>query len=254
MIERLKKNKFLVVVVIIYIGLAITNMEKAVLSVKNSGYYIKEMLMIMPVVFLLTALIEAWVPKEMIMEHLGENSGLKGSFISILLGSISAGPIYAAFPVCKTLLKKGASISNIIVILSAWAVIKVPMLANEAKFLSPKFMATRWVFTTIAIIIMGYIISKIVKREDIPMETEEMEEGFVLVDEKYCIGCGVCENLTPKYFKITNNKASILKDNVEYGDEEKVEEAKEQCPVKAIKFGSTNQHKEKMAKEAVGLK
>ena len=31
-------------------------------------------------------------------------------------------------------LKKGASISNIVIILSAWAVIKVPMLANEAKF------------------------------------------------------------------------------------------------------------------------
>lgn len=131
--------------------------------------------MIMPVIFLLTALIEAWVPKEMIMEYLGDESGLKGSFISLLLGSVSAGPIYAAFPVCKTLLKKGASISNIVVILSAWAVIKIPMLANEAKFLSPKFMAVRWILTTISIIIMGYIISKLVKREDIPMEGERIE-------------------------------------------------------------------------------
>src|SRR5690554_4756543 len=153
------------------------------------------MLTIMPVIFLLTSLIEAWVPKKMIMEYLGDKSGLKGSFISILLGSISAGPIYAAFPVCKTLIKKGASISNIVVILSAWAVIKVPMLANEAKFLSPKFMATRWVFTTISIIIMGYIVSKLVKREDIPMEEEKIETGKILVNEAYCIGCGVCEKL-----------------------------------------------------------
>ena len=99
--------------------------------------------MIMPVIFLLTTLIEAWVPKEMIMEHLGDESGLKGALISLLLGSVSVGSIYVAFPVCKTLFKKGASISNIVVILSAWAVIKIPMLANEAKFLSPKFMAIR---------------------------------------------------------------------------------------------------------------
>ncbi len=107
MMDIIKKNRFLVAVILIYLVLFMTNMEKASLSVGNSFYYIKEMLMIMPVIFLLTALIEAWVPKEMIMEYLGDESGLKGgSFISLLLGSVSAGPIYAAFPVCKTLLKK----------------------------------------------------------------------------------------------------------------------------------------------------
>jgi len=101
MIKKLKENKFLVFVVLIYIGLFAINGEKAALSVKNSGYYIKEMLTIMPVVFLLTALIDTWIPQETIMDYLGDESGLKGSFISIFLGSISAGPIYAAFPVCK---------------------------------------------------------------------------------------------------------------------------------------------------------
>lgn len=151
MIERLKKNKFLVVVPVISMILFITNTEKALLSVKNSGYYIKEMLMIMPVVLLLTVLIEAWVPKKMIMEHLGDESGLKGAFISLLFSIVSAGPIYATFSVCKTLLRKGARVSNIVVMLSVWAVIKVPILTNEAKFLSPKFMVTRWILTTLSI-------------------------------------------------------------------------------------------------------
>ncbi|HSH36674.1 permease [Schnuerera sp.] len=237
MIEKLKKNKFLVIVAFVYLILFIISSEKAVLSVKNSGYYIKEMLTIMPVIFLLTSLIEAWVPKKMIMEYLGDKSGLKGSFISILLGSISAGPIYAAFPVCKTLIKKGASISNIVVILSAWAVIKVPMLANEAKFLSPKFMATRWVFTTISIIIMGYIVSKLVKREDIPMEEEKIETGKILVNEAYCIGCGVCEKLAPDYFKVENKKAKVVNSNIESKGEEQVIKAKEKCPANAIEVG-----------------
>ena len=245
MIERLKKNRFLVSVGLIYLILFIMSTEKAALSVKNSGYYIKEMLMIMPVVFLLTSLIEAWVPKKMIMENLGDESGLKGSLISILLGSISAGPIYAAFPVCKTLLKKGASISNIVVILSAWAVIKVPMLANEAKFLSPKFMATRWVLTTIAILVMGYIISKTVKREDIPMEDEKIEEGTVLIKEEYCIGCGICEKLAPEYFKVENKKAIVINKHIGNRVENKVKKAKEKCPANAIKIGVAKKAKEK---------
>lgn len=237
MIEKLKKNKFLVFIALLYIGLFIVNAEKAVLSVKNSGYYIKEMLTIMPVVFLLTALIDAWIPKETIMDYLGDESGFKGSLISIFLGSISAGPIYAAFPVCKTLLKKGASISNIVVILSAWAVIKIPMLANEVKFLSPKFMAVRWVLTTTAIIIMGYVISKIVKREDIPMEEEEVEEGKIIIKEEYCIGCGLCVKLAPEYFKMEANKAIVINNDSEIGQEINAIKAEEKCPGKAIRIG-----------------
>ena len=75
--------------------------SKAVQSLNNSLYYIKEMLIIMPVILLLTSLIEAWVPKKSIERALGEGSGFKGSVFSFLLGSFSAGPIYAAFPVCK---------------------------------------------------------------------------------------------------------------------------------------------------------
>lgn len=237
MIEKLKKNKFLVIVGAIYIILFITNTEKATLSVKNSSYYIKEMLMIMPVVFLLTSLLEAWVPKKMIMEHLGEGSGFKGSVISLILGSISAGPIYAAFPICKTLLKKGASIFNIVVILSAWAVIKVPMLANEAKFLSPKFMATRWVLTTIAIFIMGYIISKLVKKEDLPMENEDIEEGTIIVKSEFCIGCGICEKLVPEHFAMEGSKASVINNKVTEETETKAQKIQEKCPAKAIQVG-----------------
>ena len=238
MIDRIKKNLFLFGIVGIYLGLFIINTEKAILSVGNTGYYLKEMLIIMPVVFLLTALIEAWVPKHLIMNALGENSGLKGSFISIALGSISAGPIYAAFPVCKTLLNKGASISNIVVILSAWAVIKIPMLANEAKFLSPKFMVTRWIFTTISIIIMGYIVGKIVKKEDIPSDDDKLEEGQIYINKQSCIGCGICVTEAPEYFKLENKKAINIEEFINLEDDKDILEAKEKCPVNAIEIGT----------------
>lgn len=235
MMEKIKKNSFIVGVLGIYLILFVVNMTSAVEAVKNTGYYLKEMLFIMPVVFLLTALIEAWIPKDVIMNALGEDSGLKGSFISLALGSISAGPIYAAFPVCKMLLKKGASVSNIVVLLSSWAVIKIPMLANEAKFLSPKFMITRWIFTTIAIITMGYIVGKIVKREDIPLEEEALEKGEIVVNKQSCIGCGICVTEAPDYFKMEKGKAIPIKRLKDDGEEAIV--AMEKCPVNAIDIG-----------------
>ena len=84
----------------------IINQNMGIASVKNSFYYIKEMIMIMPVIFVLTALLDLWVPKGKIMKYLGKEAKQKASFFSLALGSISAGPIYAAFPLCVMLHKK----------------------------------------------------------------------------------------------------------------------------------------------------
>ncbi|SHH52805.1 permease [Caloranaerobacter azorensis] len=165
---KIKKNKLLTLVSLTYLILFLVNTDKAILSVKNSMYYVKEMLEIMPAIFVITALIEKNVPKKVILNNLGENSGFKGIILSFILGSFSAGPIYAAFPICRTLIKKGASVSNIVIILSSWAVIKVPMLLNEAKFLGIKFMFLRWILTIISILCMSYLVSLFVKRSNVP--------------------------------------------------------------------------------------
>lgn len=234
-LEKIKKYKLLSAVILAYVVLFITMPDKALAAVNNSMYYVFEMLMIMPVVFILTSLTEAWVPKEVIINSFGEKSGIKGNIFAFLLGSFSAGPIYAAFPVCKMLLKKGAGIANIVIVLSTWAVIKVPMLANEAKFLGPKFMAIRWVLTTISIFIMSYFISKVVKKEDMPQE-EEANKSAVSVNQDYCIGCGVCANICPKIFYLENKKAYAKNEVIAGPMAEKINKAAESCPSKAIDY------------------
>ncbi|SCY62305.1 permease [Alkaliphilus peptidifermentans] len=233
-IQYFNKNKLLTIVLLIYAVLFLITPAKAGLAVKNSIYYIVEMLQIMPVVFLLTAILEAWVPKEVIMNGFGERAGLKGSAFSFILGSLSAGPIYAAFPISKMLLKKGASVTNIVIILSTWAVVKVPMLANEAKFLGPKFMGVRWILTTIAIFIMAYLTAMIVKIESIPMTelTHKKKGGEININEQYCMGCGICTRISPKNFKMKNKKAKFKENDV--NDSENVNKAIEKCPVNAI--------------------
>lgn len=236
-IKKIKNNMFLTLVFIVYVFLTIFIPEKALQSFNNSLYYIKEMLIIMPVILLLTSLIEAWVPKKTIEDALGEKSGVKGILFSFLLGSFSAGPIYAAFPVCKTLMKKGANVLNIIIILSAWAVIKVPMLANESKFLGPKFMAVRWGLTTIAILIIALISSKIVKKEEIPVkESIEKEEAVLNVNNKFCIGCGLCIKVSPKHFIMEDKKAKVNKRILKAQEDEGIRYVIDKCPAKAIEY------------------
>lgn len=240
-IKRVRRNKLLFLVITIYLFLLGIMPDKAIQSSKNSMYYIIEMLEIMPVIFILTSLIEAWVPRKAIENSFGENSGIRGTIFSFLLGSFSAGPIYAAFPVCKMLLKKGASTSNIVVILSAWAVIKVPMLANEAKFLGAKFMAIRWILTTTSIFIIAYIMSKVVKKEDLLDEEEKQanENAVLAIRSQYCIGCGLCTKLSPDTFIICDKKAKLINENIQLqntDNAESINKTIEKCPTKAIYF------------------
>ena len=232
LVRKARANLFPVTVVAAYLLLFIFRPSIGVDSLKNSVYYIKEMLMIMPVIIVLTALLDAWVPKEQIMRYLGKSAGFKGAVFSLLLGSISAGPIYAAFPLCVMLHKKGASLRNLVVILSAWAVIKVPMLLNEMKFLGFRFMAVRWVLTVLAILIFSWITAKLVKDSDLPAG-EPRKTASCAVNRSACMGCGLCARKWPEQFGMENGKA-YCKDtpNVPHADTMKT--AAEACPVRAI--------------------
>ena len=232
LISKIKNNKLIFIVGISYIVLLIFYPDKGMKALSNTSYYLIEMAQILPVIFVITIVIEAWIPKETITKRLGSNAGIIGNILSLILGSISAGPIYAAFPICKMLLKKGASIVNIVIILSSWAVIKIPMLANEAKFLGLQFMATRWILTVIAILVMAYLSAIIVKKEDIP---SVVKKGFELKDS-YCIGCGVCAKLVPEYFEMNNGKALLKSISTEKEALDAIQIALDKCPTKAIRF------------------
>ncbi len=220
----MKKHKILIIALLSYLVLGIMSFDKVILALSQSKYYFIEMLQILPAVFILTSLIQTWVPTKVIMKYFGDGSGLKGYGISFLIGSLSAGPIYAAFPVCQTLFKKGAGIKNIMIILSTWAVVKVPMLINEAKFMGVQYMAVRWLFTVIAIFIMAFIVDKLISKEDIVVE--EVNDN---IDTAVCILCGNCLKEYPdKIIKIEGKFKLIDGASV-------TTDLKDSCPVGAIK-------------------
>ena len=173
----IRRNKLLVLVAAVYALLFLISPQKAVDAFQSSLYYLWEMVQVLPVIFVFTVVIEAWIPKSVIMKGLGEKSGVRGWLLSLALGSLSAGPIYAAFPLGMMLMNKGASVTNLVILLSSWAVIKVPMLANEAKFLGAQFMAVRWVLTVSAIFLMAWVMGRFIRRDEMP--------GAVLVEEVF---------------------------------------------------------------------
>jgi uncharacterized membrane protein YraQ (UPF0718 family) len=130
-------------------------------SIEISIKSLIEMFIIVPPIFLLLGLFDIWVPRETIIRLMGEKSGLLGISLALLLGSFSAGPLYAAFPVAAVLMNKGSKFSNILIFVGAWATTKIPMLLFEAGSMGWPFMLTRLLINIPGIIIMAYLVEMI---------------------------------------------------------------------------------------------
>lgn len=168
LINSLKKQRLLVIAALAYLVTAAINREVFIQGLFTTKDYLIEMLEVMPAVFVLTGLFNFWIPKEAVMKTFGSSSGFRGRLASVLLGSVSAGPIYAAFPITQALLKKGASVENVVIVISAWAVVKVPMILVETKFLGLRFALTRYAFTVPGILLLGWVCGKLIDRKEIP--------------------------------------------------------------------------------------
>jgi len=141
--------------------------EKQQLAGITARRFATEMFTILPAVLILMGLFTVWVSKEMVMQYLGQSSGLKGMVLALFFGALPTGPLYIAFPLAAGLRQKGASLANIAIFLTAWACIKLPQELVELQFLGAQFMLARLSLTILAAVAMGAIIEKIVKTNDV---------------------------------------------------------------------------------------
>ncbi len=125
------------------------------------------MLLVIPPIFLLLGLLDVWVPRETLMKHMGEASGVKGALIAFALGTAAAGPLYGAFPVSAVLMKKGASFTNIAIFVGAWSTTKIPMLLFEASSLGIRFTLARLAIDIPGIVLIALALKAVVPRREI---------------------------------------------------------------------------------------
>ncbi|MBN2534952.1 MAG: hypothetical protein JXB88_18870 [Spirochaetales bacterium] len=85
-----------------------------------------------------------------------------------ILGALPTSPLYVAFPLAVGLYKKGVSITNIVIFLSAWACIKIPQELVELQFLGVKFILMRLLLTIVFVTIMAIIINKLMIKSEKP--------------------------------------------------------------------------------------
>ncbi len=126
----------------------------------NFWDFFKEMILVLPVMFILIGLFDVWISKEKVEKHIGESSGIKGIVLVMLLAFLQAGPLYGAFPVAYLLKQKGSSSVNIFIYLSAFTMAKFPLLTFEIGFLGLKFSLLRLLLSIPVFIVIGIFLGK----------------------------------------------------------------------------------------------
>jgi len=139
------------------------NPGKAVFA-NFTGSFI-EMITFMPFLFIIVGLLDVWIPKEKIQKHVGQDSGIKGIVLVVLLAMLQAGPLYGAFPVAYLLYKKGTSIRNIFIYLGAFSTMKIPMLGIEIGYLGVQFTLARTIVALPLFIGIGYLMEWYLKNK-----------------------------------------------------------------------------------------
>jgi uncharacterized membrane protein YraQ (UPF0718 family) len=165
--KYLKRYLFALMTIVLTGLIFLLNRDLGTKAVSTTFYSLKEMLLIIPPIFVLLGLLDVWVPRETMIKYLGEKSGAKGVLLAILLGSAAAGPLYGAFPVALVFMKKGARFANVLLFVGAWSTTKIPMLLFEFSALGATFTLTRLAVSLVGIFAIAFVVEKVMGKDEV---------------------------------------------------------------------------------------
>jgi uncharacterized membrane protein YraQ (UPF0718 family) len=171
--KLLTKFRGFIFVVFALITLTLINQTLGFKAINVIAYSFKEMILIIPPIFILLGLLDIWVPKETMIKYMGEGSGIKGTLLAFFIGSAAAGPLYGAFPVAAVFMKKGVSFKNILIFIGAWSTTKIPMFLFELSSLGSAFAITRLMINIPGIIIIALILNRLISDDEVKIIYEK---------------------------------------------------------------------------------
>lgn len=173
-----KRFKFAIIFAFVIIALYFTDTAEGITAFNISFSNTKEMLGLIPPVFVLMGLLDAWIPKETFIRYMGEASGLKGVLTALILGSAAAGPLYIAFPIAMLLIKKKAKLAYVFFFLGVWSTTKIPLLLYEISYMGARFTAIQIAVCIPLFLLFSLIIEKTLSTEEREYLRRKAESEF----------------------------------------------------------------------------
>ncbi len=131
--------------------------EKTLLAVKNMASLFLKILPVFALILLLFIIINFFVKNSFLLKHMGKDSGFKGLLFSIVAGILSAGPIYAWYPLLSDLQDKGVRNGLIAVFLYNRA-IKFPLLPLLVSFFTLRYAVVLLVVMIVVSVLQAWVV------------------------------------------------------------------------------------------------
>jgi uncharacterized membrane protein YraQ (UPF0718 family) len=165
--KLIKKYSLFILASLVIIVLYFVNKEIGLKAVETVRVSSKEMIFILPPVFILLGLLDVWVPRDTMVKYMGKGSGVTGALLAFLIGSAAAGPLYVVFPIAAAFMRKDVKFSNILILIGAWSTTKIPMILFELGSLGTKFGLTRLALNIPVILIITLVINKAMNKDEV---------------------------------------------------------------------------------------
>ncbi|HJM82509.1 MAG TPA: permease [Nitrospinota bacterium] len=107
-------------------------------------------LYIMPLIFfafIISSMAQLLIPKQMVVEWMGQGSQMRGLFVGSIAGALTPGGPFVCFPIALTLMKAGASVGPLVAYLSGWLTLALFRAPLEIGMLGWKLFAVRYICT-----------------------------------------------------------------------------------------------------------
>ncbi len=163
MIKSIKRYWFLAAVVVVNLALLISDPQTETVALRFTGRNILNFIFMLTPVFICVGLMDVWISREAMIKIMGVKSGVKGAVVALLLGVVTAVPLYA---VAGVLLKKGSRIANVLLFLCASASIRIPLLLFEISSLGFAFTFVRFGLNIPIVFAIAFIIEKLLSEDD----------------------------------------------------------------------------------------
>jgi len=137
--------------------------EKALLALKSSMNVLLQMVIPLLLIFVLMVLVNLFLKPAKVAKFLGKGSGIKAMLLSAAAGIISAGPIYAWYPLLKDLREKGAENSLIAIFLYNRSV-KPFLLPVMIAYFGWIYVAILAIMTVFASFVVGCLMNLLLEK------------------------------------------------------------------------------------------
>jgi len=164
--KLLKKYWFLSAVIVVNLIVLFFQTQTGINAMRFTGRNTLNFLFMLTPIFICIGLMDVWIERDAMIKIMGENSGFKGILVALMLGVVTAVPLYALLPVAGVLLKKGSRISNVLLFLCASASIRIPLLLFEVSSLGWQFTAIRLGLNVVVVFAIAFIIDKLLSDAD----------------------------------------------------------------------------------------